>query len=148
EHVSEADLRDALPTLTRLGVPLLVHAEDPRIIAECGMRNPEYGTSHAELPSPFRIPHYQEYLAARPPRAGLEAVPLMPRLARESGARVHIAHVACGEAVEAIARAKSEGVRITAETCPHYLTFAAEEIDDGATEFKCAPPIREARHRD
>src|SRR5206468_434249 len=61
---------------------------------------------------------------------------------------VHIVHVACAEGVDAIARAKAEGVRITAETCPHYLTFAAEEIPDGATEFKCAPPIREARHRD
>jgi allantoinase len=71
----------------------------------------------------------------------------MVQLAREFGCRVHIVHVACAEAAQAIRSAKAEGVPITAETCPHYLTFAAEEIADGATEFKCAPPIREAHHR-
>src|SRR5262249_31720764 len=162
EHVGEADLRDALPTLARLGVPLLVHAEDPLIIAECGLRTADDGTSAAELRSTlrppdsplripqsgFRTPHYQDYLASRPPRAELEAVTMMVRLARESGAHVHIVHVASAEAVEAVAQAKSDGGRVTAETCPHYLTFVADEIADGATEFKCAPPIREARHRD
>jgi allantoinase len=86
-------------------------------------------------------------LATRPPDAEVAAIQLMIRLSREFGVHVHIVHVASAEAVDEIARAKSEGVRITAETCPHYLTFAAEEIPDGATEFKCAPPIREARHR-
>jgi allantoinase len=73
---------------------------------------------------------------------------MMVRLAREFGCRTHIVHVACAAAAGEIARAKADGVSITAETCPHYLTFAAEEIPDGATEFKCAPPIREARHRE
>jgi allantoinase len=73
---------------------------------------------------------------------------MMVRLAAEFGADVHVVHVACAEAVDLIARAKADGVRITAETCPHYLTFAAEDIPDGATEFKCAPPIRDHRHRD
>ena len=73
---------------------------------------------------------------------------MMIRLAREFDARVHIVHVACGEGVDAIARARAAGVPITAETCPHYLTFAADEIPDGATAFKCAPPIRDASHRD
>jgi allantoinase len=59
----------------------------------------------------------------------------------------HIVHVASAEAADEVARAKADGVGITAETCPHYLTFAAEDVPDGATEFKCAPPIREARHR-
>jgi allantoinase len=72
----------------------------------------------------------------------------MARLAADFGVHVHIVHVACAEGVDAIARAKTDGVRITAETCPHYLTFAADEIPDGATEFKCAPPIREAGHRE
>ena len=73
---------------------------------------------------------------------------MMIRLSREFGAHVHIVHVACAEAVREIADAKAAQVPITAETCPHYLTFASEEIPDGATEFKCAPPIREARHRE
>jgi allantoinase len=93
-------------------------------------------------------PQYTLYLATRPPEAEVDAVRTMIRLAREFNARVHIVHVACAEAADEIARAKAEGVPITAETCPHYLTFAADEIRDGATEFKCAPPIREARHRD
>src|SRR5262249_45865737 len=61
--------------------------------------------------------------------------------------RVHIVHVASAEAVDAIADARASGVHITAETCPHYLTFSADDVPEGATEFKCAPPIRESRHR-
>src|SRR3954468_8764368 len=72
----------------------------------------------------------------------------MIRLAREFNAHVHIVHVACADAVEAVAAAKANGIRITAETCPHYLTFTAGDVRDGATEFKCAPPIREALHRE
>jgi allantoinase len=71
----------------------------------------------------------------------------MVRLAREFGVRTHIVHVAAAEAVAEIEQAKAEGVPISAESCPHYLTFASEEIPSGATEFKCAPPIRESRHR-
>ena len=129
-HVTEADLREALPILARRGVPLLVHAEDPTCLTR-----------------PTR-PTYRAYLASRPPRAELEAVAMMIRLSREYGAHVHIVHVACAEAVDAVARAKADGVPITAETCPHYLTFTADDVRDGATEFKCAPPIREASHRD
>jgi allantoinase len=77
----------------------------------------------------------------------LEAIRLMVRLAEEFKTRVHIVHVSSGEGVEAIATAKAAWVPITAETCPHYLTFAAEDIPDGATGFKCTPPIRDAAHR-
>jgi len=134
--VGEADLREALPILARRNVPLLVHAEAPRVIADCGLRTAE------------SIADYARYLATRPPTAEVAAIEMMIDLAREFGVHVHIVHVACAEGVDAIARAKADGVRITAETCPHYLTFAAEEIPDRATEYKCAPPIREARHRD
>jgi allantoinase len=72
----------------------------------------------------------------------------MVRLAAEYKAHIHIVHVSSAEGVEAIAAARAASVPITAETCPHYLTFAAEEIVDGATEFKCAPPIRASSHRD
>jgi len=141
--VAEADLRPALSALARRGVPLLVHAEAPQVIAECGMRNAESNPQSA-----IRNPQYASYLASRPPRAEVEAIRMMIRLSREFGAHVHIVHVACAEAVREIADAKAAQVPITAETCPHYLTFASEEIPDGATEFKCAPPIREARHRE
>src|SRR5256885_5794279 len=72
----------------------------------------------------------------------------MIRLSAEHGGHVHIVHGSSGEAVGEIARAKDAGVRITAETCPHYLAFSAADVADGATEFKCAPPIREACHRE
>jgi allantoinase len=136
-HVDESDLRQALPILARRGVPLLVHAESPDVLERS-----------AETSRSTDVANYANYLATRPPAAEVDAVRMMIRLAREFNARVHIVHVACAEAAEEIAHAKAAGVAITAETCPHYLTFAAEEIRDGATEFKCAPPIREAHHRD
>ena len=127
--VDEGDLRLALPILARRGVPLLVHAEDP-----------------ARITQPTH-PTYQAFLASRPPEAERDAIRLMIRLAKEFRARVHIVHVSSAEGVAAIAEAKAERVPITAETCPHYLTFAAGEIPAGATTFKCAPPIRDATHR-
>ena len=127
--VDEGDLRLALPILARRDVPLLVHAEDP---------------SHITQPVD---PTYQAFLASRPAEAELDAIRLMIRLAKEFRARVHIVHVSSAEGVAAIAQAKAEGVPITAETCPHYLTFAAGEIPGGATAFKCAPPIRDVTHR-
>jgi allantoinase len=144
QHVGERDLRAALPVLARRSVPLLVHAELPGFLG-----SPERLALHDSTGARgFQPSVYATYLASRPPRAELEAVNLVIRLSREFDVHVHVVHVACAEAVAAIARAKADGVRITAETCPHYLTFSAEEIRDGATEFKCAPPIREARHRD
>ena len=130
--VDERGLREALPIIARRGVPLLVHAESP-----------------AQITNPTSPTHqtYSTYLATRPPEAEVEAIRLIVRLAQEFGARVHIVHVASVEAADEVARAKAAGVTITAETCPHYLTFEAEHVPDGATEFKCAPPIREARHR-
>jgi allantoinase len=132
--VDERDLREALPIVSRRRVPLLVHAEAPALIHDAGAPR-------------FQPSVYATYLATRPPEAEVEAIRMIARLAREFGARVHIVHVASAEAADEVARAKADGVAITAETCPHYLTFAAEDVPDGATEFKCAPPIREARHR-
>jgi allantoinase len=130
-HVSEEDLRVALPVLAKFEVPLLVHAE---------------------LPSRLREPHgdprrYVTWLASRPPDSELGAIELLVRLAREYGARIHVVHLASADAVPALSAARADGLRVTVETCPHYLTFAAEEIPDGATAFKCAPPVREADHR-
>ena len=130
QHVGEPELREAMPVLAGRGVPLLVHAESPETIVP-----PTRST-------------YEAYLACRPPEAEVEAIRMIIRLAREFGTRTHIVHVACAEAVEEISRAKLDRVPITAETCPHYLTFAGEEIAEGATEFKCAPPIRHSHHRE
>jgi len=143
-HVGESDLREALPILARRDVPLLVHAESPRVI-ERSANHLRQGYGGPPKPS---ASVYATYLDTRPPAAEVEAIAMIAALARESSARVHIVHVASAEAADEIARAKADGVAITAETCPHYLTFAADEIPEGATEFKCAPPIREARHRD
>jgi len=135
--VTEADLRAALPILARRHVPLLVHAELPEYLVPATGAIDETGATR-----------YATYLATRPPQAEREAVRLMIGLAEEFDTRIHIVHVSSAEGVAAIGAAKAAGVKITAETCPHYLTFAAEEIADGATEFKCAPPIRGSAHRD
>jgi len=136
-YVSEADLRAALPELTAIGSPLLVHAELPGPVVgameKVGIDQPSC---------------YATWLASRPREAENEAVGLLVRLAREFGARIHIVHLASSDALALLRQAKSEGVKISVETCPHYLTFAAEEIPDGATEFKCAPPIRERENRE
>jgi allantoinase len=134
--VDESDLCAALPIIAARRVPLLVHAESPGLIHP--QSNPK---------SDIRDPKYASYLATRPPEAEVEAIRMIARLAREYGARAHIVHVASAEAADEVARAKADRVAMTAETCPHYLTFAAEDVPDGGTEFKCAPPIREARHR-
>ncbi len=134
--VDETDLRRAMPILARRDVPLLVHAESPSRIVPYSIH------TGGQVRSTYGF-----YLATRPPQAEVDAIRLMIRLAGEFGVRTHIVHVAAAEAVTEIAQAKADGVPITAETCPHYLTFAADEIPDGATEFKCAPPIRESHHR-
>ena len=149
--VREEDLRRAMPVLARRDVPLLVHAELPDLIRSAEVSRPtknEASTIDGESSARLQPSVYASYLASRPPEAEVEAIRLVVRLARAFGVRAHIVHVAAAEAVVEIERAKVEGVPITAETCPHYLTFAAAEIPDGATEFKCAPPIRNASHRE
>jgi allantoinase len=130
-HVTEDDLREAMPELTRLGAMLIVHAE---------------------LPGPIRTRgnavDYHAFLASCPRAAENEAIELMIRLSREFGTRVHIVHLSSAEAVPMLHQAQAAGVKITAETCPHYLHFAAEEVPPGATEFKCCPPIRERENRE
>ena len=138
EHVDEDDLREALPVLERMGAVLMVHAESPRVIE----RAAPTVASEAVRRS------YAAYLASRPPEAEREAVELVTRLAEEIGARVHIVHLSSGETVPMIRAARRRGVRLTAETCPHYLALDAGCVTDGATEFKCAPPIRSAADRD
>jgi allantoinase len=133
--MSPRDLHEAAPSLAALDALLMVHAEWPPALEHAA------GTSGDRR-------SYASWLAGRPVTAETDAVRFLIGLAREWGLRVHVVHVSASETLELIAAARAEGVRMTAETCPHYLAFAAEEIPDGATEFKCAPPIREARHRE
>ncbi len=93
--------------------------------------------------SPDSARSYALYLASRPTSWETDAIALMIRLSEEYDVHVHIVHVSAAEALPLIRAAKKRGLRITAETCPHYLVFCAEDIPDGATEYKCAPPIRE-----
>ncbi|HYJ67814.1 MAG TPA: allantoinase AllB [Nocardioidaceae bacterium] len=106
---------------------LLAHAEDAETIAA------------APAVSGRR---YADFQGSRPPIAECRAIELLVRLARETGARVHVVHLSSGEAVSLVAAARAEGIRLTAETCPHYLTLDAADIADGATAYKCCPPIR------
>ena len=134
-HVDEEDLRVALPKLAALDALLLVHAELPDRIEE--------ETAKLAKADPRK---YKTWLSSRPPGAETKAVEMMIRLAGEFKARVHIVHLSSELSVPLIRRAKKEGVRITAETCPHYLFFASGSIADGRTQFKCAPPIRDLQN--
>jgi len=126
-NVGEEALRLALPILARRRIPLMVHAELPSLL-----RDGPAGGSRS----------YATYLASRPPEAEVEAIRMVSALAEEFAARVHIVHLSSATSLSVIRQARDRGIAISAETCPHYLTFAAEEIPDGATEYKCAPPIR------
>lgn len=131
--VTEKELAAAMTEIARLDAQLIVHAEWPGAIA-----------------SSFRgsARSYASYLGSRPHAAESEAVGRMVRLCRRTGARVHVLHLSSAEALSLVADAKSEGLPVTAETCPHYLAIDAEDVPDGATEFKCAPPIRERENRE
>ena len=137
-HVGESELRATLPVLRELGLPLLAHAESPSALERASARL-----------APGADPReHATWLATRPEEAEVEAIELLVRLARESGARVHVVHVSSAGGAERIARARAEGLPVSGESCPHYLAFTAADIPAGATAFKCAPPIREARHRE
>jgi allantoinase len=142
-NVTEEDLRIALPELTRLGAILIVHAEVPGPISRTGI--PACPSSDNTTMTDVDVcpTRYETFLASRPRAAENEAVELIIKLAREFGARVHIVHHSSADALPVLRAAKAAGLKLTAETCPHYLMIAAEEIPDGATEFKCCPPIRE-----
>jgi len=119
--------------LARLGLPLMVHAEHP---------------DHLVPPATTSDGGYMDYLASRPPEAERAAIELIVRLMEQWPVRAHIVHLTSHAGLDVIRAARSRGLPISAETCPHYLTFAAGEIPRGATEYKCAPPIRDEAERD
>jgi allantoinase len=147
--VSDADLRVAMPAISRLGVPLLVHAELPGPIAAALARQRAASGLIARLtPARRSRRRYRTYLASRPKEAENEAVALMIALCREFRTETHIVHLSSSDALTPLFHARSARLPITAETCPHYLSLVADEIADGATACTCAPPIRERENRE
>jgi allantoinase len=137
DWVRREHLAEAMPALSRLGAPLLAHCELPGPIeAAEGVWDDGAPTSYAT------------WLASRPPDAEVEAIEMLIELSSETGARAHVVHLATEEALPQLCNARDAGVPITVETCAHYLSFDAEAIADGATEYKCAPPIRTRKTRD
>ena len=133
-NVTEQDLDLAMPRITKHNVPLLVHCE-----LEVGVNPCE------EL---IKAPtSYKAFLNSRPKSWENLAIELMIKLSDKHGTTTHIVHVSSDESLDMIKRAKERGVKITSETCPHYLCFSSEMIEDGNTKFKCAPPIREESNR-
>ncbi|HEX9200421.1 MAG TPA: amidohydrolase family protein, partial [Paraburkholderia sp.] len=118
------------------GLPLLVHAElaGPIDAAVATLGDADWRS-------------YATYLASRPDEAELQAIRLMIQLCRQYRFRLHIVHLSTAQALRELQAARADGLPITVETCPHYLHFAAEEISDGATLLKCAPPIRSRGNR-
>ncbi len=131
-NATASDLREAMPVLRDAGLPLLAHAE-----LDLGAQ-----------PMSSDPRSYQRYLESRPPAWEDEAIRLLVELCRETRCPVHIVHLSSASSVPTLRAAKAEGLPITVETCPHYLCLNAESIPDGATLYKCAPPIRDARNRD
>ncbi|MFF5806125.1 allantoinase AllB [Streptomyces sp. NPDC012746] len=132
-QLDQEQLATSLAEITGFGGLLIVHAEDPH---------------HLESAPQHPGPKYADFLASRPKDAENTAIQNLIDQARRLNARVHVLHLSSSDALPLIAAAKAEGVRITVESCPHFLTLTAEEIPDGATEFKCCPPIREAANQD
>jgi allantoinase len=138
-NVARADLELAMPVMRELGLTLLVHAEVPGPI----------DAAEARLKASGADPRaYETYLRSRPNAAEDEAVAMLVELVRKHRTRTHVVHLSSASALPILASARAEGLPISAETCLHYLTFTAEEIRDGATQYKCAPPIREASNRE
>ncbi|MEU3301790.1 allantoinase AllB [Streptomyces sp. NPDC006678] len=132
-ELDQEQLARSLAEIAGFGALLIVHAEDPHQLAAAPQR---------------KGPKYADFLASRPRGAENTAIANLIAQAKRLNARVHVLHLSSADALPLIAAARAEGVRITAESCPHFLTLTAEEVPDGATEFKCCPPIREAANQD
>lgn len=128
---TERELRAAMPLLAERDVPLLAHAE--------------LVTSQ---PPPANPRSYAAFVASRPPQFERDAIALLIDLCRQTRCRTHIVHLADAGSLPMLQAARDEGLPLTVETCPHYLLFDAEGIPDGATEFKCTPPIRSRANRE
>jgi allantoinase len=124
-------LHGVMDQVASFGGLVLVHAEDPDAVAPV---------------PPGR--HYSDFLASRPESAEVSAVATVVDAAHRTGCRTHVVHVSTAQALPILTGAHARGVPVTAETCPHYLALSAEEVADGATAFKCCPPVRDAANRE
>ncbi|MDO5711351.1 MAG: allantoinase AllB [Micrococcales bacterium] len=127
------ELEEDLATLATYDAMMIVHAEDSRTIN--------------------RAPHcegdvYERFLASRPRGAENLAIAEVIERARWTGAKAHILHLSSSDALPMIRSAKADGINLSVETCPHYLSLIAEQIPNGATAYKCCPPIREVGNRE
>lgn len=132
-NATENDLRLAMPVIANHNLPLLVHCE-----IQSNSNNPYH--SNPKL--------YHGYLSSHRRQWEEDAIDLMIRLCKEYNCRTHVVHLSSADAIPMLKQAKNQGLPLTVETCPHYLYFVAEEIPDGDTRFKCAPPIREKENRE
>jgi len=132
-HLSSEQLLQALEEIAGFGGLLIVHAEDPAVLD----RSANGGGVD-----------YPRFVQSRPPEAELAAIRSVIDGVRATGARAHILHLSSAAALPMLASAKAEGLPITVETCPHYLSLDEEHIPDGATQYKCCPPIRDAANQD
>jgi len=131
-HLDARGLEDALAEVASLGSVLAVHAEDPAHLGPDGPLGPDYAT----------------FLASRPPASEREAVRAVIAASRRTGGRAHVVHLSDAGCLDDVRAAKADGVPLTVETCPHYLTLTAEQVPPGAGAFKCCPPIRGSANRD
>jgi len=129
-HLEPGPFRAAMAETGRLGALMIVHAEDAD----------EVHDAHG--------PAYADFVASRPPAAEERAIALVLDAARETGGRAHVVHLSAAAAIPALRQARAAGVDVSVETCPHYLTLDAGQVPDGATEFKCCPPIRDRANQD
>ena len=137
-HLETEQLFAAALEISEFGGLLIVHAEDPAVLEKAMSENAE---SHGG-------PDYLDFVSSRPDLAEEDAIAHIIEAVRSTGVRAHILHLSSARALPQIEAAKAEGLPITVETCPHYLSFSAEGIPDGGTQFKCCPPIRDAGNRE
>jgi allantoinase len=137
--LNRSQLEAAMPLVAKTDLVLLAHAELPEAIEQSTARIKAAGSDWRRYPT---------YLGSRPNKAEVDAIRLLIELSRKYRCRVHIVHLSSSQALADLQRARAEGLPITVETCPHYLHFCAEEIADGSTLHKCAPPIRSRANRE
>lgn len=131
-HLNPEQLREHMAEIARFGGLMVIHAEDGEKL-----------DAAPAVPGP----KYADFVASRPDDAEVTAVAQVIEAVRETGCRVHILHLSSAEALPLIKEAKAEGLPLTVESCPHYLTLEAESVPEGATQFKCCPPIRDHSNR-
>ena len=131
--LDRAGLRSAMAAIAGFDGLLIAHAEDPAVIGSA----PQPGG-----------PSYRDFVASRPDQAETEAIGWLLDAVRDTGCRTHLVHLSSAAALPRLAAARADGLPITVETCPHYLSLVAEQVPDGATQFKCCPPIRGQRNRE